>query len=30
MKFATEEWAKAYCKAINENPDYKEAASWWE
>ncbi|MBD3214703.1 MAG: sterol carrier protein [Candidatus Lokiarchaeota archaeon] len=30
MKFATEEWAKAYCKAINENPDYAEAASWWE
>ena len=30
MLFATNEWAKAYCEAINNNTDYKEAASWWE
>jgi len=29
-KFATQEWAEAFMVAINENPDYKEAASWWE
>ena len=26
MKFATPEWAKAYCKAINDNENYGEAA----
>jgi len=26
MKFATPEWAKAYCKAINDNKNYREAA----
>ncbi|MFX0001861.1 MAG: SCP2 sterol-binding domain-containing protein [Candidatus Hodarchaeota archaeon] len=26
MKFGTPEWAKAYCKAINDNPNYKDAA----
>lgn len=29
-KFATDDWAKAFCKAVNDNPDYTEAASWWE
>ena len=29
-KFASEEWAKAFCKAVNENQNYREAASWWE
>ena len=26
MKFASPEWAKAYCKALNENENYREAA----
>jgi putative sterol carrier protein len=26
MKFGTPEWAEAYAKAINENPNYKDAA----
>ena len=26
MKFGTQEWATAYCKAINENENYKDAA----
>jgi putative sterol carrier protein len=26
MKFGTPEWAKEYCKAINDNPNYKDAA----
>jgi putative sterol carrier protein len=26
MKFATPEWANAYCKAINDNENYREAA----
>lgn len=30
MKFATPEWVEAYVVALNENTDYKEAASWWE
>lgn len=29
-KFGTQEWATAYMKAINDNANYKEAASWWE
>ncbi len=29
-KFGSDGWAKAFGKAINENPAYKEAASWWE
>jgi putative sterol carrier protein len=29
-KFGSEEWAKEYCKAINNNKAYKESASWWE
>ena len=29
-KFGSDEWAKAFMKAINDNPNYKEAASWWE
>jgi len=29
-KFASDEWAKAFKDAINSNPNYKEAASWWE
>ena len=30
MKVFSEEWAKAYVVAINENANYKAAASWWE
>lgn len=26
MKFGSPEWAKAYCKALNENENYKDAA----
>ena len=26
MKFGTPEWANAYCKAINENENYRDAA----
>jgi putative sterol carrier protein len=26
MKFGTEEWAKAFCKAVNENTNYRESA----
>jgi putative sterol carrier protein len=26
MKFGTPEWAEAYVKAINDNPNYKDAA----
>lgn len=26
MKFGTPEWATAYCKALNENENYKDAA----
>lgn len=29
-KFGTQEWAEAFMKAVNDNPNYKEAASWWE
>ena len=29
-KFGSDEWAKAFGDAINANPAYKEAASWWE
>ena len=29
-KFGTQEWAEAFMKAVNENPNYKEAASTWE
>jgi putative sterol carrier protein len=29
-KFGSDEWAKAYVKAINDNKNYKQAASWWE
>ncbi|MHA1804588.1 MAG: SCP2 sterol-binding domain-containing protein [Promethearchaeota archaeon] len=29
-KFGSDEWAKAFCKAVNENKNYAEAASWWE
>lgn len=30
MLFGTKEWADAYMKALNENKNYKAAASWWE
>ncbi len=30
MKILTEEWVKAFGEAINVNPNYKEAAAWWE
>jgi len=26
MKFGSEEWAKAFCKAVNENQNYRDAA----
>jgi putative sterol carrier protein len=26
MKFFSQEWAKAYCKALNENKNYRDAA----
>ena len=29
-KFGSDDWAKAFMKAVNDNPDYKQAASWWE
>ena len=29
-KFGSQEWAEAFMKAINNNANYKEAASWWE
>jgi putative sterol carrier protein len=29
-KFGSNEWAKEFCKAVNNNKNYKEAASWWE
>ena len=29
-KFGSDEWAKAFMKAVNNNPDYKKAASRWE
>ncbi len=28
--FGTQEWALAFKDAVNANPNYKEAASWWE
>ena len=30
MKVFSEEWAKAYEKALSSNKDYRAAASWWE
>lgn len=30
MKVFSEEWADAYVKALNNNPNYRAAASWWE
>ncbi|MFX0017175.1 MAG: SCP2 sterol-binding domain-containing protein [Promethearchaeota archaeon] len=30
MKVFSEEWTQAYMKAINANPNFKAAASWWE
>jgi putative sterol carrier protein len=30
MKILTEEWLEAFGDAINNNPAYREAASWWE
>ncbi|MFX1495154.1 MAG: hypothetical protein ACFFBZ_12785, partial [Promethearchaeota archaeon] len=29
MKILTKEWLEAFGKAINDNPAYHEAASWW-
>jgi putative sterol carrier protein len=29
-KFGSNEWAKAFCQAINNNDAYAESASWWE
>jgi putative sterol carrier protein len=30
MKILTKEWLDAFGDAINNNQDYKDAASWWE
>ncbi|PTX60775.1 putative sterol carrier protein [Melghirimyces profundicolus] len=30
MMVFDEEWAKAWCEAINQNPQYKQAAATWE
>jgi putative sterol carrier protein len=30
MKILTKEWLEAFGDAINNNQDYKDAASWWE
>ena len=30
MKILTQEWCDAFGEAINNNPAYKQAASWWE
>ncbi len=30
IPFMTEEWAKAFMEAINNNPAYREAAATWE
>jgi putative sterol carrier protein len=30
MKVFSEDWAKAYEKALSSNKDYRAAASWWE
>jgi putative sterol carrier protein len=30
MKILTEEWLKAFGKAINDNPAYRESAATWE
>ncbi len=30
MKVFSEEWADAYEKALNDNQNYRAAASWWE
>lgn len=29
VKILSEEWVKEFCKALNNNPNYKEAAAWW-
>ena len=30
MKVFSEEWVEAYIKSINDNPNYRASASWWE
>jgi len=30
LKVFSQEWVDAYVKAINDNANYKQAASWWE
>jgi len=30
LKVFSKEWNEAYVKAINDNPNYRVAASWWE
>jgi putative sterol carrier protein len=30
VKVFSDEWADAYVKALNANPNYRAAASWWE
>ena len=30
LKILTKEWLDAFGQAINDNPAYRESASWWE
>jgi putative sterol carrier protein len=30
MKYMTNEWASAFCKALNDNPNYAKVSSTWE
>jgi len=30
MKYMSEDWVTAYCKALNDNPKYEKAATTWE
>lgn len=29
-KFPTREWAEAFCRALNDSPEYRSAAARWE
>ena len=30
LKFPSKEWIEEYMNVLNNSPDYKEAAKWWE
>ena len=30
IKFPSKEWVHEYMNVVNNSPDYKEAAKWWE